>query len=189
MDLINLVKNLDSNSLQKINLEEFKKYDLSIYNEYLYLDYGREHYQLLANISSAVNNKLFYDIGTNYGASALALSINKTNIVKSYDLVNLLPCRIDEKNISFNIGNCLDDIDLLNADLIFLDTMHDGSFEKIFLDFLVKSNYKGLVIMDDIYEYPILKSIAYEISKINNYELVDLTSVGHYSGTLAIIFN
>jgi hypothetical protein len=182
------LKNLNKSCIPKINLDEFKKYDLKIHNKYLYLDFGIEHYQLLANISTNVNNKIFYDIGTNYGSSALALSVNKKNKVESYDVVKLLPCEISEENINFNIGNCINDLNLLSADLIFLDTMHDGSFEKALLDHLVNNSYKGVVIMDDVNEYPILRLIANDIAKANNYEIIELTSIGHYSGTLAIIF-
>jgi hypothetical protein len=187
-ELISLIKELSNSNLPEIDLSEFKKYDLNIYNEYLYLQCGKEHYQLLANISQKTNNKKFYDIGTNYGASALALSFNKTNEVKSYDLINLLPCEILETNISFKIGDCIKDADLLNADLIFLDTAHDGSFEEIFLDFLVENSYRGIVIMDDVNEYPILRFLADKISQANDFEIIDLTRIGHYSGTLALIF-
>lgn len=184
-----LIKSLAINGLSKIDLSEYKKYNLDIYNQYLYLDFGIEHYQLLANISSNLKDKTFYDIGTNYGASALALGFNKSNKVKSYDVINLLPCSISEENITFNIGNCIEDDLLLKADLIFLDTMHDGSFEKIFLDHLVENNYKGLVVMDDVNEYPILRSIAENVSQKNNYEIIDLTHIGHFSGTLGLVFN
>lgn len=187
-EIKNLIKKLSSEGLQFLDLSEYKKYNLSIYNKYLYLDCGSEHYQLLANISSNLNNKIIYDIGTNYGASALALGFNKKNNVTSYDIINLLPCEINEENIKFEIGNCLNDNDLLNADLIFLDTAHDGSFEEIFLDHLIIKQYKGVVIMDDVNEYPILRLLAEKISQANNLEIIDLTHVGHYSGTLALFF-
>lgn len=188
-EIKSLIKKLSSEGLQFLDLSEYKKYNLSIYNEYLYLNCGSEHYQLLANISSNLNNKIIYDIGTNYGASALALGFNKKNNVTSYDIINLLPCEINEENIKFEIGNCLNDNALLNADLIFLDTAHDGSFEEVFLDHLIVKQYKGVVIMDDVNEYPILRSLAEKISQANNFEIIDLTHVGHYSGTIAIIFN
>lgn len=187
-EIKNLIKKFSSEGLQTLDLNEYKKYNLSIYNEYLYLDSGKEHYQLLANISSNLNDKIIYDIGTNYGASALALAFNKKNNIVSYDIVNLLPCEINEQNIKFEIGNCLNDDALLNADLIFLDTAHDGSFEEIFLDHLVVKQYKGVVIMDDVNEYPILRLLAENISQTNGFEIIDLTRVGHYSGTLALIF-
>lgn len=181
------IKNLKTN-LKDIDLTQYKKYNLDIYNKYLYLQAGLEHYQLLANISEEHDNKLFFDVGTNYGASAIALANNKKNKVVSYDIKDVLPCKINEDNIDFCIGDVLKDDRLLNADLIFLDTNHDGSFEKIFLDFLVENKYKGIVIMDDINEWPILRNIAEEISDKNNIELLDLTEIGHYSGTLALIF-
>ena len=48
---------------------------------------------------------------------------------------------------------------------------------------------EGVVIMDDINEYPILRKIAENISQTNGFEIIDLTHIGHYSGTIAIIFN
>jgi len=188
-EIRNLLKKFSLEGLQFLDLSEYKKYNLSIYNEYLYLDCGKEHYQLLANISSNLNDKAIYDIGTNYGASALALGFNKKNNVTSYDIINLLPCEITEENIKFEIGNCLNNDALLNADLIFLDTAHDGSFEEIFLDQLVVKQYKGTVIMDDVNEYPILRLLAEKISQANGFEIIDLTHIGHFSGTIAIIFN
>jgi hypothetical protein len=34
---------------------------------------------------------------------------------------------------------------------IFLDTYHDGGFEREFILALLKNNYKGMVLCDDIY--------------------------------------
>lgn len=184
----NYIKQINKENIKNIDLSIYKKYDLSIYNEYLYLKPGREHYQLLANLSEDFSDKLFFDVGTNYGASAIALGNNKNNKVVSYDIKDLLTCKIEEENIEFCIGDVFKDERLLVSDMIFLDTFHDGSFEKVFLDFLVKNKYKGIVLMDDINEWPILRQIAESIAKENNLQIIDLTEIGHYSGTLALIF-
>lgn len=183
------IKKIQSEGLLNINFDQYKKYDLSIYNEYLYLEAGKEHYQLLANISNNFNNKVFFDVGTNYGASAIALGHNKSNKVISYDIIDLLPTKINEENIEFVIGDVLKDERLITSDFIFLDTMHDGAFEKVFLDFLIEKKYSGVVALDDVDEYPILRSIAENICKLNNFELIDLTHIGHFTGTLVINFN
>ena len=141
----NYIQNINKDTIHNIDLSLYKKYDLSIYNKYLYLEPSEEHYQLLANISESFNGKLFFDVGTNYGASAIALANNKNNKVVSYDIEDLLTCKIQEENIEFCIGDVLKDKRLLVSDMIFLDTLHDGYFEKVFLDFLVENKYKGIV--------------------------------------------
>jgi predicted O-methyltransferase YrrM len=172
------------------DFSKYKKYNLSEGNEYFYLEEGKEHYQLLAYLSSKVDGKLFFDVGTYRGSSALALGYNKNNKVVSYDITN---SRIsdfsDESNIEFFIGNSIEDPNLLKSDLILLDTAHDGVYESRFLKFIKDNNYKGIVIMDDVNYYPILKDLAAQLESRNVVELLDLTAVGHFSGTLALSFN
>ena len=47
---------------------------------------GINHYYLLSYISKKINNSLIVELGTYAGTSALALSVNPTNIVETYDL-------------------------------------------------------------------------------------------------------
>ncbi len=55
----------------------------------LYYEYpaGREHYRLLKYISKLFQGEKLFDIGTNNGVSAIALSNEKTNHIHSYDVV------------------------------------------------------------------------------------------------------
>lgn len=172
-----------------INFDSYRHYDLLEGTSYFYLNEGEEHYQLLAYLSSKFDNKLFFDIGTYRGSSALALGYNKSNTIISYDIIDEKKSKfLDEKNIEFIIGDSIKDNRLLKADLILLDTAHDGVYESRFLKFIKDNNYKGIVIMDDVNHYPILKKLAEELQQRNVVELIDLTRIGHFSGTLALLF-
>lgn len=67
---------------------------------------GINHYYFLSYISKKINNSLIVELGTYAGTSALALSVNPTNIVETYDLSGDPFAIIDPpKNIKRNIGN------------------------------------------------------------------------------------
>jgi predicted O-methyltransferase YrrM len=187
-----IIKKLKNKSKLPYNLDfsRYNKYDLVEGNEYFYLNEGKEHYQLLAYLSNEFNNGLFFDIGTYRGSSSLALSYNKNNKVISYDIINQKKCNfLNENNIEFIIGNSMENENLLKSDLILLDTAHDGVYESRFLKYVKDYNYKGIIIMDDVNLYPVLKDLAKQLENRNVVELIDLTSVGHFSGTLALLFN
>lgn len=188
----NLIKELQFKTElpNNIDLNYYKKYDLSEGTEYFFLPEGKEHYQLLSYISSKFDDKLFFDIGTYRGSSALALGFNKKNKVISYDIVNEKKCLFDdENNIEFLLGDATENEQLLKSDLILLDTAHDGIYESKFLKYLKDNKYKGIVIMDDVDYYPILKDLAKQLEERNVVELIDLTKIGHFSGTLVLLFN
>jgi len=146
---------------------------------------GKEHYRLLAYISNHYEGALILDIGTNTGSSALALSLSGNNHIISYDIED---CReghgLNEK-IEHKVMLATDDIvSVKSASLIFLDTKHDGVFENEFRNKLEEINWKGVLILDDIYLNPEMKSFWDSITQ----EKIDLTKVGHWSGTGAVIF-
>lgn len=187
-NIINDLKNLSSLPTS-IDFSRYKKFDLREGNKYFYLKEGIEHYQLLAYLSSKVNDRVFFDVGTYRGSSALALGFNKTNKVVSYDILDEKVCDFsDESNIEFVVGDSIQDSRLLTADLILLDTVHDGGYESVFLKYLKDNNYKGVVIMDDTNLYPILKNLAEQLESRHIVELIDLTAIGHFSGTLVLNF-
>ena len=71
---MDLIKSLEYNKIQNIDLKCFN------FNDEEFLGpIGKEHYKLLAYLSTLFNDTYFIDIGTNYGNSALALSYNNTN--------------------------------------------------------------------------------------------------------------
>lgn len=161
-------------------------------NEYLDIS-SREHYKLLAWFSTKFNNTEIFDIGTHMGASSCALSYNNTNIVHSFD-INLSKlvarksnCQYHEENLwDENIRNKWKDL-LLNSSLIFIDIdPHEGYMEYEFYEWLVENNYKGILILDDIWHFKGMRdNLWYKIHSTK----FDVTDVGHWSGTGIVDFS
>jgi hypothetical protein len=154
---------------------------------------GREHYPLLAYISTLFNNSDIFDIGTHLGSSALALSYNDSNHVYSFDIVRKgnLPA---PQNVTYLCEDLFEpDIrskwedKLLNAPFIFMDIdPHEGTREFKFYEWLKEKQYKGFVIFDDIWYFkPMRDNFWY---KIPDAEKVDITHMGHWSGTGIVRF-
>jgi hypothetical protein len=171
-----------------IELKEINEVDLEPYQQYLpdslKSDFnkfgGIEHYRLLSLLSKG--KALVYDIGTYRGSSAVAMSSAKK--VVSYDILAQRTAK-KPKNVIFKIGEALEDDNILKADVILLDTYHDGGYENKFYSFLVKGEYKGVLIVDDIR----LNAEMMRFWSGINERKEDLTSVGHYSGTGIVYFN
>jgi hypothetical protein len=159
-----------------------------------------EHYRLLTYLSYQIDNICIIDAGTYHGLSAICLAQNNSNTILSYDLYavnrNLSfgsdPCQFQHnpignsyKNITFLNQNILliDKNVLLSASIIFLDIIHDGVSEKVFLDKLIEIGYRGILICDDIkMNQPMIdwfNSITY-----NKY---DITDIGHITGTGLVV--
>lgn len=139
---------------------------------------GQEHYRLLAHISKGIDNATIFDVGTNKGSSAIALAINPTNKVYTFDIVDNRKKLPTPSNVECVIGNIfkLDestlvtqrehdlfalDMDndtvnrywarLLCSDLVMFDVdPHDGIQEHVFHHLLLLHKYRGVVIYDDI---------------------------------------
>jgi hypothetical protein len=161
--------------LAKIDLVPIsKEQDVYQYREYLIKDAGIEHYQLLAYISLAYSGETIYDIGTHYGNSSLAMAHN--------------PDANKPTNIDYRIGDFTKNPDVLNSPFIFIDVdPHDGIQEKAFHEYFLATGYKGLVMWDDINLVdmnPWWNSVTEPSVK-----KVDLTAVGHHSGTGLIIYS
>lgn len=189
--------NLNKNKLDALSIEVLKQNCRGISKQYFTLESGKEPYRLLFFLAQQFNNSLFIDLGTSNGASALALSNNKNNQIMSFDIVERseTSCLQNKQfemmpkieNIDFIISqNFIKYIDFfLTSPLIYVDIAHDGIWEKILIDKLIALKYRGIVILDDIYEFN-------EMLKLwNSIELkkIDLTKYGHWSGTGLIDFN
>jgi hypothetical protein len=165
---------------QRINSLEYQQYFMS--------KSGQEHYRLLSYISQKNNLINILDIGTLKGCSALAFSVNETNKVHSFNVGDELDLNLLPSNTKFIIDNILkseyENI-VLSSEYIMLDTYHDGVFEKQFLDYLVSINYKGYLLLDDIYLNSKMKTFWNSITK----EKYDLTRIGHSTGTGVVYFN
>jgi predicted O-methyltransferase YrrM len=181
-----------------INLKEAKSFNLHkklsefiIDKSMIYLfENEEEHYNLLAYISNKIDNGIILDIGTHRGFSSLAFSINESNKIHTYDIrqmrggiernINPIP-----ENVKWNIKQILEDDDdltlLLKSDLIFIDIDHKGKIETEIYEYLVSKNYKGIVLLDDIY----FNSAMIDFWNGIDIKKYDLTAVGHSgSGTV-----
>lgn len=144
---------------------------------------GSEHYKLLAYLSKLIGPSLIIELGTHYGSSSLAMAENQSSVIITYDIVDRFKIkkRHTPKNIIKKIKNIFNEREermLLKADLIFLDTFHDGVFEKKVYDYLVVNNYKGLLLLDDILWSNEMISFWNKIQT----KKYDLTEIGHGKG-------
>ena len=200
MDLRNLnttyLNNLKS-FLTQFNNTDYEDEFLCAYQSF-FQNIGENHYHLFCNISNKINNKTIVDLGTYRGFSALAFSFNETNKVLTFDVEydyrnrhhtiyqdNIIKNR---KNIQFIIhDNWKDNFEkykneILNAYIIFMDAGDhlNKTMELQLIKFLNVNNYKGIVIFDDI---NLNDDMKYTWSIIPNDEKIDITLIGHWSGT------
>jgi GT2 family glycosyltransferase len=175
---------------ERVDLISLERFDAHILNQehrvYFFDTDFREHYRLIALLSCLFDQGTIFDVGTNKGYSAVALGYNPYNQVISYDLED---CRelgaLDAlTNIEFQIGDVLQDDRLATARLVMLDTNHDGSFERIFLDHLMEIGFKGLLFLDDIHLNDAMRVFWDEI----DLPKADLTQLGHWSGSGLVDF-
>ena len=181
---------------------------------------GVEHYSMLAYLSTLVDNEVILDIGTFLGGSALALSYNKTNTVISVDIERQIEVDEVPFNIDFRIGNILSDEGLVkssastdittsglfnveslipkingpeiiqSSNLILYDTVHDGATEKEFHDYLIKTNWDGVCIWDDI----LYKHNGSPRQKMQDFwhsidnPKIDVTKYAHHTGTGLVLY-
>jgi hypothetical protein len=77
---------------------------------------------------------------------------------------------------------------ILSSPLIFLDIdPHHGIMEFEFYEWLVKHDYKGTLIFDDILHFEKMRENLW--FKIHHPNKIDLTSIGHWSGTGVVDFS
>lgn len=157
---------------------------------------GREHYYLLAEVSLQLDaGAAISDVGTCQGASALALSLNENVSVVTYDIVSCIPASsnvktpLDRPNIKQKIMPGQDDIaTIAKSDVVLLDiSPHSGPDETTFVNQLIEHKFRGLLLCDDIFLSPDMKQFWNNIPQ--NLHKIDLTAVGHYSGSGCVIFD
>jgi hypothetical protein len=154
---------------------------------------GIDHYKLLAYLSNFYKGRDIFDIGTHRGASALALSYTSENTVYSFDIEHnyRLP---QVPNIQYNLEDLWDmsvrskwEAKLLGSAFIFLDIdPHEGTRELEFYEWLKQKNYQGFVICDDIWYFKPMRDAFWY--KIPSEDKLDVTEVGHWSGTGIVRF-
>lgn len=161
-------------------LDNIKLPEIDHPSAWYHLESGKEHYRLLSWL--AKGKKLVFDVGTYSGFSACAMSTAKQVI--TYDITNLRETFIMPKNIEFCVGDVLKDKRLIDAELISLDTAHNGDFEVEFYNHLVLRDWSGILVCDDIHLNDEMKNFWNQVDKPK----IDATHLGHYTGTGIIIF-
>lgn len=172
------------NKILSVTPSELNALDMSFHKgqPWFNLPAGKEHYRLLAYISSLYENETLLDIGSYLGDSAHALAYGD-NDVYSYDVEE----RGNESHdrIRFRYGNFLEQKErVLKAPFILIDTYHNGDFEQEVVEGLDAIGYKGLVMWDDINLNGSMKEFWSSLDK----EKYDLTHIGHHSGTGLVVW-
>lgn len=153
----------------------------------------KQHYRLLAHLSTLVGDGPIVAVGTHRGASALALSYGGRT-VHSFDVVDKTSGRPRPAHVHHHVDDVFDLVGrgrwlstLLGSSLIVIDVdPHDGAREYEFVDWLRTSGYRGLIVLDDIWYFkPMRDHLWYRIEPRHR---VDATSVGHWSGTGLVSF-
>lgn len=155
---------------------------------------GENHYSLLAYLSLIRDNQVIVELGTHHGTSSLAMSINSSTKIITYDIADRYGIRQQPKNVDRRIGDIFklnEAAVLLSADIIFLDTAHEGPFEWKVYNFLIENKYQGILVLDDIHWNKPMKEFWAGITNTK----FDVTDIGHgicpdgIAGTGIVDFN
>ena len=112
---------------------------------------GANHYRLLRWFGERY--KTIADIGTYMGLSAASLSYGGSRVV-SYDTTfahRHLKLKASSDIYFQRVDGIEFDLTIKHADLILVDTWHEGIMERNIYDYLKSVNWKGVLIYDDIY--------------------------------------
>jgi predicted O-methyltransferase YrrM len=169
---------------------------------------GEEHYVFLASLSMQISNKTIIELGTHPGNSAYVLAYgnrirNANNKIITFDIIEKPIILRDTKNIDYRIADLFDPVVreinrnlLLSSDFIFIDiSPHEGIMEYDMYEWLRVNDYKGIVLFDDIHLGPGHMGVTSGHSmqefwkKVDPKYKIDLTSVGHWSGTGLVCFH
>ena len=211
--IINLNKNHLENLLKDYN-KNLQEYFDKINDKETYYDFGKEHYRLFAGISCQLDDKKILELGTHNGKSAIALSygkiIEKNIIINTFDIINLLTNKgklfFKNYSVNYELKNLLDNDTreknkdfILSHDIIFIDIdPHNGILEYEMYIWLKNNSYQGIIIYDDIklglnhsangYQKTTNKMSDFW-DKLDINEKIDITHLGHWSGTGIVVFN
>ncbi len=176
---------IDKNVVRDLDVSHLSSQSI---NENDWLSAGQSEYRLYAWLSTQFDKSIILDVGTRTGGSALALSYNENNKVISYDLQEQgASVNIKKENIEFKIMDFRDDdLNLDHVSIIMIDVdPHDGIQEVEMMEYLYDKGWKGLLLLDDIGpNWPEVEEMWEGIT----YDKLDVTEVGHMSGTGLVNF-
>lgn len=180
---------ISSDLLLNLNVNRFAPYIPPCYLHFFFGIPGVAPYRLLSYFSTLFFNRTLVEIGTHNGWGSLALTYNPTNQVVGFDvdLSTLSPAIRDIPGTVFHEGlahEIAPDL-VLSSPFIHFDALHDGVYERVFFDFLVAHEYKGIVLWDDIHLNPEMGTFWENITLPKT----DLTAFGHSTGTGLVHFN
>lgn len=185
MDIVKKILEISNQELDDLDTSYINNYQLTSNRSYFHGKSGEEHYRLLMLLSSFYDNKILFDVGTNICMSSIALQNNcNKNKIKSFDIERILTSNPIIDNVEYIIGDSTKDIDFTNTPFIFLDTYHDGVYEKIMYDHIKNTKWRGILMLDDIH----LNGSMVEYWNSFTEEKYDITNIGHWSGTGIVIF-
>jgi hypothetical protein len=167
--------------------------DYSIEHSELFGVPGQQHYTLLAYLSHLHAGQTIIDIGTHKGASALSLSTSPDTTIYSFDIQRKVFLK-DLQNVSYELADLWDEnvfkhweSIIMNSAVIMLDVdPHNGTMEYDFYLKLKQKGYKGLIVCDDIWYFKEMRTNFWD--RVPSNEKVDITALGHWSGTGVISF-
>lgn len=154
---------------------------------------NKEHYKLLAHLSTRVQSGPIFDLSMRSGDSALALSYGGAP-VETFDVTDPVQERPQPLNVHRHRGDLLTPEGreawkekLLESRLVFVDAdPHEGTREYEFVRWLQEHNYQGIIALDDIWYFkPMRDNCWYQIE--GKYR-TDATMLGHWSGTGLVSF-
>jgi predicted O-methyltransferase YrrM len=156
-----------------------------------------EHYRLLAGLVAVLGARRVVEIGTGSGLSALAMlsAMPSEGRVVTFDVVpwqhypgaileqeDFTDGRLEQRVADLSEAPAAEqDIEALeDADLIFLDAAKDGEQERRFLELFDGMRFSAgpILVLDDIRVWTML-----EIWRNVSRPKLDVTSIGHWSGT------
>ena len=183
-------------NLKTVNLKTLvapRLKDYSVDHGELFGAPGQQHYTLLAYLSSLVAGSTIIDIGTHKGASALALSTCPNTTIYSFDIQRKVFLR-DLPNVNYELADLWDETvfeywkpTIMSSSMIILDVdPHNGTMEYDFYLKLKAAGYQGLIVCDDIWYFKEMRDKFWHL--IPSEEKVDITALGHWSGTGVISF-
>ena len=154
---------------------------------------GKEHYHLLAWLSSQFHDVELFDFCTDEGLSTTALAFNPSNTVIRFS-PEKTPTFQKQNNCQYYLGNLTDvqfldtwKARLLASPLIFVDLHpHTGVEEMQFYTWLLESKYQGILVLDDIWCFKGMRDNVWAHITTPKW---DLTSLGHWSGLGLVDFS
>lgn len=184
---------LNKTVIDAVDLSHLRKYiEWHENSRYFELEAGKEHYKLLAYLSTQMTCKRILDIGCYLGQSSCAMSISEGKEIVTIDVVDCLPDDVTTVKQRTNVS-CIFDTTYLNylptivlgCDLIVLDIDHTGMHERLILQKLRDCGYTGMVVLDDIHLNNMMRAFYRDIPELK----IDISKYGHWSGTACVIFD